>query len=76
MTSGPSSCYLIESSLQKKNGVLNVDVNLGYVKCIHDVTICGSRDIKKAIEDLGFTARLHNVKKKEEMLSHAYEIKQ
>ncbi|XP_057312438.1 copper-transporting ATPase 1-like [Hydractinia symbiolongicarpus] len=75
MTSGPSSCYLIESSLQKKNGVLNVDVSLGYVKCIHDVTICGSRDIKRAIEDLGFTARLHNVKKKEEMLSHAYEIK-
>ncbi|XP_047122861.1 copper-transporting ATPase 1 isoform X1 [Hydra vulgaris] len=74
--SDPSTIYLIENSLLKKNkAITNVVVSNSIVRCTYDSSLCGPRDIKEYIESLGFTVSLNNLKKNE-YLSQKSEINQ
>jgi len=72
------SPYSVESNVLKRKGVHSCVVNPDSyeLNATYDPSICGPRDIKDSIEELGFETRLVNIRKKEELLSHTCEIKQ
>ena len=59
-------------------GILDISIppDGSRITCTYDPTECGPRDIKDAIEKLGFQARLDTNQKEDDFLSHTNEIKQ
>ena len=47
-----------------------------HLTCVYNSEFCGPRDIKSAIEKIGFQAVLHVNRKKDDFLNQASEIKQ
>ena len=64
MNAGASSCFLIENALLKTKGILEVSASVGLVKCLYDTSVLGPRDVKNAIEDLGFNTKTVYYEKK------------
>eukprot|EP00111_Clytia_hemisphaerica_P000292 TCONS_00000743-protein len=75
---GVSSLYLIENSILRLNGILDISIlqDGTHITCTYDPTECGPRDIKDSIEKLGFQARLDTNQKEDDFLSHTKEINQ
>lgn len=71
-----SSVYLIENGLLKLSGVLDITLppDESIVKCVYDPLACGPRDIKEAIEKLGFQAKLNTNTRKNNALAQTDEI--
>ena len=70
-----SACYLIESTLLRQKGVVDVSIISNCVNCVYNATIVGPRDLQNILKNLGFTVRLNN-QGKEDLLSHTNEIRQ
>ncbi|KAK2563148.1 Copper-transporting ATPase 1 [Acropora cervicornis] len=73
-----SSCvHLIESSLERKPGILEASVALATNsgKFQYDTEVTGPRDIMEAIESMGFGASLSSNDSKKNRIDHTKEIK-
>lgn len=73
-----SSCvHLIESSLERKPGILEASVALATSsgKFQYDTEVTGPRDIIEAIESIGFGASLSSNDSKKDRIDHTKEIK-
>lgn len=73
-----ASCvHLIESSLERKPGILEASVALATNsgKFQYDTEVTGPRDIMEAIESIGFGASLASNDSKKNRIDHTKEIK-
>ena len=75
---GASSLYLIESTILNLKGILDLSLlsDGSHLTCVYNSEYCGPRDIKSAVEKIGFQAVLHVNRKKDDFLNQASEIKQ